>query len=100
MAEWLKAPASKAGIPLRVSGVRIPLSPPENSAFRFSDLPDNPSRCFSENQIVSGFIFCCSGRVRKFRFARNGGNFWVADYREKLPEQRLCRTEICAIYFA
>jgi hypothetical protein len=29
MAEWLKARASKACIPLRVSGVRIPLSPPE-----------------------------------------------------------------------
>src|SRR5260370_7849548 len=28
MAEWLKARASKACIPLRVSGVRIPLSPP------------------------------------------------------------------------
>ena len=29
MAEWLKARASKACIPLRVSGVRIPLSPPD-----------------------------------------------------------------------
>ena len=29
MAEWLKAHASKACIPLRVSGVRIPLSPPD-----------------------------------------------------------------------
>jgi hypothetical protein len=29
MAEWLKALASKACIPLRVSGVRIPLSPPD-----------------------------------------------------------------------
>src|SRR2546427_12771903 len=28
MAEWLKARASKVCLPLRVSGVRIPLSPP------------------------------------------------------------------------
>src|SRR5437016_9841233 len=29
-------------------------APPEDSAFRFSDLLANPSRCFSENQIISG----------------------------------------------
>ena len=28
VAEWLKAPLSKSGIPLRVSWVRIPPSPP------------------------------------------------------------------------
>ena len=30
MAEWLMAPVLKTGIPERVSGVRIPLSPPGN----------------------------------------------------------------------
>ena len=39
MAEWLMAPVLKTGIPERVSGVRIPLSPPGNrlqvSGFRF-----------------------------------------------------------------
>ena len=29
VAEWLKAPHSKCGVPARVSGVRIPPSPPE-----------------------------------------------------------------------
>ncbi len=34
MAEWLKAPDSKSGIPETVSGVRIPLSPIFNGASR------------------------------------------------------------------
>ena len=37
MAEWLKARASKACIPLRVSGVRIPLSPPVILLFIFAE---------------------------------------------------------------
>src|ERR1044071_351627 len=43
MAEWLMAPASKAGIPSRVSGVRIPLSPPDSLQSRelFSDSKRN-----------------------------------------------------------
>jgi hypothetical protein len=28
MSEWLKVPLSKSGVPARVPGVRIPLSPP------------------------------------------------------------------------
>ena len=42
MAEWLKARASKACIPLRVSGVRIPLSPPVlKSGLMMRGIPEN-----------------------------------------------------------
>ena len=35
MAEWLMAPVLKTGIPEKVSGVRIPLSPPYPNLLRF-----------------------------------------------------------------
>ena len=46
VAEWLKAPVSKTGIPLRVSRVRIPLSPPEH-------FPGSVPRC----PIKAVFLF-------------------------------------------
>jgi hypothetical protein len=35
LAEWLMAPVLKTGIPERVSGVRIPHSPPDFPRFYF-----------------------------------------------------------------
>jgi hypothetical protein len=38
VAEWLMAPVLKTGIPERVSGVRIPPSPPDFLRFYFQQL--------------------------------------------------------------
>ena len=44
VAEWLKAPDSKSGLPETVTGVRIPSSPPVSPTRRFR--PGSPTRRF------------------------------------------------------
>src|SRR6185312_8943189 len=49
VAEWLMAPVLKTGIPERVSGVRIPPSPPCMLRLRFASgvrIPPSPPECF------------------------------------------------------
>ena len=56
MAEWLKARASKACIPLRVSGVRIPLSPPVfQKPAKYGQNPKSPELCHATLMSVQAF---------------------------------------------
>ncbi len=80
MAEWLKAPVSKTGIRIRVSRVRIPLSPPYihpgwSAAFQFG---------FEQAAGATG-CGCCRGEVPE----RFNGHAWKACVGASSPQVRI-----------
>ena len=75
MAEWLMAPVLKTGIPERVSGVRIPLSPPGSRSqasgsrrqalgFRFQDGESAQLSFVPTSAFCSRFRLTCVTRRR------------------------------------
>ena len=67
MAEWLKARASKACIPLRVSGVRIPLSPPylpEETRLKPLPIPGNAEWPYQSLLRAAGAALALSNLMR------------------------------------
>ena len=90
MAEWLKARASKACIPLRVSGVRIPLSPPvlrQPFFFFESKIYQHTYFLFLVDQIVSR-LFSFAQEKFKTHFAKKNPQacgFRIADDLDRTP---------------